>query len=89
MRTITVEPYNPAWPDGFLRIRDYLRKYDKTRDEYAVLKQSLAEKHRRDIDSYVEGKHDFIMNIVEKARNEKTLEDIRRSGKEIILSYTY
>jgi len=50
--------------------RDYLRSHDDARDEYAALKQSLAEKYRHDIDAYIAGKHEFIMNIVELAVNE-------------------
>jgi GrpB-like predicted nucleotidyltransferase (UPF0157 family) len=49
--------------------RDYLRSHDDARDEYSALKQSLAEKHRHDIDAYIEGKHEFIIRIVDLARN--------------------
>jgi GrpB-like predicted nucleotidyltransferase (UPF0157 family)/GNAT superfamily N-acetyltransferase len=56
--------------------RNYLRQNDGVRDEYAALKQSLAEKHRHDIDSYIAGKHEFIMNVIELTRKQKTV-DIR------------
>jgi len=52
--------------------RDYLREHDDARDEYAALKQNLAEKYRHDIDAYVDGKHEFVMGIIEKARQLKT-----------------
>ncbi len=47
--------------------RDYLREHKEARDEYAALKRSLAEKYRHDIDSYVDGKHEFIINIANTA----------------------
>jgi len=50
--------------------RNYLCGHDDARDEYAALKQSLAEKHRHDIEAYVAGKHDFVMNIIDLARSE-------------------
>jgi len=50
--------------------RDFLRGHDVARDEYAALKQSLAEKHRHDIDAYTDGKHGFIMGILERAAKE-------------------
>jgi len=56
--------------------RDYLRQHDGVRDEYAALKQSLAEQHRHDIDAYIAGKHELIMNVIELARKQKAV-DIR------------
>jgi len=53
--------------------RDYLRLNDGIRDEYAALKQSLAEQHRHDIDSYIAGKHELIMNVVALARKQKAV----------------
>jgi len=50
--------------------RDYLRGHDDARNEYAALKQSLAEKHRHDIDAYIAGKHEFVMTIVNLARKQ-------------------
>jgi GrpB-like predicted nucleotidyltransferase (UPF0157 family) len=47
--------------------RTMLRKLD----EYATLKQSLAEKHRHDISAYVDGKHEFIIRIVKTALNQR------------------
>ena len=54
--------------------RDYLRGHDDARNEYAALKQSLAEKHRHDIDAYIAGKHEFIMNIVALVRKQGVCE---------------
>jgi GrpB-like predicted nucleotidyltransferase (UPF0157 family) len=54
-----------------IQFRDYLRNHDETRDEYAKLKKSLAEKYRHDIDSYIEGKHEFVETVLKKAREGK------------------
>lgn len=51
--------------------RDYLRRYNDILNEYALLKQSLAEKYRNDIVAYVNGKHEFIMKVVNLAMKEK------------------
>lgn len=53
-----------------LLFRDYLRKHKDARNEYADLKQSLAELYRHDIDSYVDGKHVFVEDIIKKAQEE-------------------
>ena len=58
--------YSPELERQIL-FRDFLRSHDDARDEYASLKQTLAKKHRHDIDAYIAGKHRFIMYIVEMA----------------------
>jgi GrpB-like predicted nucleotidyltransferase (UPF0157 family)/ADP-ribose pyrophosphatase YjhB (NUDIX family) len=50
--------------------RDYLRQHENARNDYAALKNSLAEKHKHDIEAYVSGKHEFVMGIVDSARKE-------------------
>jgi len=54
--------------------RDYLRRNDGVRDEYAALKQSLSEQHRHDIDAYIAGKHELIMNVIELAHKQKAVD---------------
>lgn len=49
--------------------RDYLRAHDNSRDEYSALKRSLAERYRHDIDAYIDGKHEFVEDIIKKAEN--------------------
>jgi len=44
--------------------RDYLRQNPVAVAEYAALKQGLAERHRHDIDAYIEGKTEFIQKIL-------------------------
>jgi len=41
-----VYPKDSPVLDAQILFRDYLRQNNSTRDEYAALKQSLAEKHR-------------------------------------------
>ena len=43
-----------------LAFRDYLREHDKIAREYGDLKEKLAEKYPNDIESYMDGKNDFI-----------------------------
>lgn len=57
--------------DAQILFRNYLRQSDSIRDEYATLKKSLAEKYRHNIESYVDGKHKFIMGIVMKALKQR------------------
>ncbi|NGZ77622.1 GrpB family protein [Saccharibacillus alkalitolerans] len=59
-------------PDGrgyleHIALRDYLRTHDGARDEYARLKRALADRHRTDIDAYVEGKTAFVREILRRA----------------------
>lgn len=57
--------------------RDYLRKYSNLADEYGKLKANLAAQFPHDIDSYIEGKHDFIESIIEKAKEEEMYGNIQ------------
>ena len=50
-----------------LAVRDYLRAHKKEADEYGRLKQSLALKYPYDIESYCDGKNDFVQNLERKA----------------------
>ena len=47
-----------------LKFRDYLRENVEAKVEYGNLKTHLAKKFRYDIDSYIEGKSAFILNIL-------------------------
>ena len=67
-----VSPKTSPILDAQLLFRDALRKNDSARDEYAALKRALAEQHRHDIISYVDGKHEFIMRIATAAYNERS-----------------
>jgi GrpB-like predicted nucleotidyltransferase (UPF0157 family) len=49
-----------------LTLRDHLRENPEDAKAYSTLKLQLAEKFRYDIDSYCEGKTDFIVSILSK-----------------------
>ena len=49
-----------------ITLRNYLRENEQARREYENLKKQLAEKYPNDIDSYCEGKSEFIQSILEK-----------------------
>ena len=50
-----------------IAFRDYLRKNNEARDEYAQLKIQLANKFKLDIDGYCENKSSFIDKILKKS----------------------
>jgi GrpB-like predicted nucleotidyltransferase (UPF0157 family) len=50
-----------------LLFRDYLNTHLEDAQSYSTLKQSLADKYPHDIESYMDGKHDFIQEIDRKA----------------------
>tara|TARA_B100000686_G_C16255305_1_gene696525 strand:- start:332 stop:535 length:204 start_codon:yes stop_codon:yes gene_type:complete len=50
-----------------LAVRDHLREHPDSAAAYAELKKALPRKFPEDIDSYVDGKAEFILKILEKA----------------------
>ena len=50
-----------------LAFRDYLRAHPDDALHYADLKRELAARHVADIDSYVNGKAEFVLGILQKA----------------------
>lgn len=61
-----------------LAIRDHLRQNPEDVQAYGKLKKQLAQKFPHDIDAYVDGKTDLIVDILKKAGfNQKELEEIR------------
>lgn len=57
------------WHDH-LRFRDYLRRHPDARDEYARLKQTLAERFPRDREAYIDAKGPFVREVLRLARCE-------------------
>jgi GrpB-like predicted nucleotidyltransferase (UPF0157 family) len=49
-----------------LNFRDFLRSNGQTRTDYGKLKFDLAQKFPGDIDSYIEGKTNFIIGVLKK-----------------------
>lgn len=74
IRTPNVHIFEENAPeiDCHLKYRDWLRKYPNDRNAYAKLKQDLAKKFFGDINSYYNGKEEFILNIGAKAGWDKT-----------------
>jgi GrpB-like predicted nucleotidyltransferase (UPF0157 family) len=60
---------SPLWSDRLL-FRDYLRVSPHAAAEYAGLKAALAEEHRHDREAYTDGKGDFVLSILERARRQ-------------------
>lgn len=50
-----------------IAFRDYMRSHPDDAAEYAALKREVAARHHDDIEEYVNGKHDFIREILRKA----------------------
>jgi GrpB-like predicted nucleotidyltransferase (UPF0157 family) len=53
-----------------VRFRDYLINHPKEAQAYSRLKDELARRFPKDIESYTQGKESFITKIDEKARQE-------------------
>jgi GrpB-like predicted nucleotidyltransferase (UPF0157 family) len=50
-----------------IAFRDYMRSHPEDAAEYAALKRDVASHHGDDIEKYIEGKHDYIREILRKA----------------------
>ncbi len=57
--------------NNHLGLRDYLRKNYEDKIAYGLLKQKLAKQFPYDIDAYVEGKTNFIVEVLKKIGFEK------------------
>lgn len=53
--------------DRHLAVRDYLRTHEEAAREYGELKKALAEKFPYDIESYCDGKDEFVKGLERKA----------------------
>ena len=58
------------WQQHIL-FRDYLRTHPTERDHYAELKAALAKQFPENRERYLEGKSDFIQNIIQLAKQTK------------------
>lgn len=50
-----------------ITFRDYMRSHPEDAAEYAALKRDVASRHGDDIAKYIEGKHDFIREVLRRA----------------------
>lgn len=55
------------WRDH-LAFRDYLRTHRDTAGAYGTLKQVLAQRYPRDRESYIEGKTEFVKEVLRQVR---------------------
>ena len=60
-------PHNSLGLRNHLAVRDYLRSHPETACEYGQLKKRLARDFPHDIDSYIDGKTDLILKILQAA----------------------
>lgn len=68
-----------------LAVRDYLRTHPETAREYGELKKRLAREFPHDIDSYVEGKSDFILGILRAVGfSTARLDAIERANRKVV-----
>ncbi len=69
LRTHNVHVFEENAPeiDCHLKYRDWLINYSKDRDAYAKLKENLAAQYPDDMNSYYNGKEEFILNLGAKA----------------------
>jgi GrpB-like predicted nucleotidyltransferase (UPF0157 family) len=77
-------PQNSLGLANQLAVRDYLRIHPEVADEYAKLKKRLAIEFPNDIESYIDGKTDLILNIL-RAKNfsQTQLDAIERINRKV------
>ncbi|MGD1898211.1 MAG: GrpB family protein [Phormidesmis sp.] len=65
-----------------LAVRDYLRSHPQVAKTYSELKKSLAQQFPHDIDRYIAGKTDFLLNILRQcdfsSSDRQAIESINR-----------
>ena len=68
-RTHHIHIYQQYSPEikRHLAFRDYMMNHSKTAQKYSKIKQELALKYPEDIESYMDGKDQFIKEIDQKA----------------------
>jgi GrpB-like predicted nucleotidyltransferase (UPF0157 family) len=65
-----------------LAVRDYLRSHPAAARQYGELKKQLAREFPQDIDSYVFGKTDFVLDVLRRAGlTEQQLASIERVNR--------
>lgn len=64
-----------------LLFREYLRANPGVRDEYETVKREAATSHPNDIDAYNQAKADFCQSVVERARDDDSIQVPENDGK--------
>ncbi|TMU88317.1 GrpB family protein [Bacillus sp. BHET2] len=62
-------PYGIDHVIRHLAFRDYLREHDGEAQQYSELKSRLAKRFPQDMESYIQGKDQFVKNMEQKALN--------------------
>jgi GrpB-like predicted nucleotidyltransferase (UPF0157 family) len=68
-----VKAASDLW-ERHLLFRDFLRTHEATAQEYEALKRRLAREHGRNREAYTDEKSPFIQTVVERARQDASLE---------------
>jgi len=67
-----------------LAVREYLRSHPEAAREYGELKKQLAKAFPDDIDSYVDGKTDFLLKILQQGHlSAEQLASIERANRNV------
>jgi len=83
-------PGDSAALANHLAVRDYLRSQPETARQYGELKKRLARAFPHDIDRYVEGKTDFILDILRAAGFATSrLETIERANRRVSVGLSH
>ena len=65
-----------AW-NNYINFRDYMNTHKEDAVQYGELKKDLCEKYPQDRESYIEGKRDFITDMLKRARIWKESEAVK------------
>jgi GrpB-like predicted nucleotidyltransferase (UPF0157 family) len=60
-------PHGSPGLQNHLAVRDYLRLHRETAQAYGELKKRLAREFPHDIESYIDGKTDFLLDVLQRA----------------------
>ncbi len=83
-----VEETSKEWTNHIL-IREYYLKHPDVAEEYARLKQDLAQKYPEDRVSYTNGKEDFIASVIVRAKREEREEKIPQIIKDVGFDFSW
>ena len=83
-----VEETSKEWTNHIL-IREYYLRHPDVAEEYARLKQDLAQKYPEDRGSYTNGKEEFIASVIQRAKREERQEKIPQIIKDVGFDFNW
>lgn len=83
-----VEETSKEWTNHIL-IREYYLKHPEVAEEYAKLKQELAQRYSDDRASYTSSKESFITSVIERAKREEGQEKIPQIIKDVGFDFSW